>query len=135
MNLQKVLISGIIIGVISFFLGWLIWGILLADMLTMEGMSSVMRPEADMIMWAMIVSNLVWGIFLAYVFDLGNINDMQKGAMVGAMLSILIVAAYDFGLYSMTTMYTLSDVVKDIVVNTVFMAILGGILGWWNGRK
>lgn len=135
MNLQKVLISGIIIGVISFFLGWLVWGILLADVLTMDGMSAVMRPETDMVMWAMIVSNLVWGVFLAYVFDLGNVNTPQNGAMVGAMLGFLIVAAYDIGLYSMTTMYTLSDVVKDVIVNTIFMAVLGGVLGWWNGRK
>lgn len=136
MNLQKILVSGVIIGVVSFFLGWLVWGILLVDVLKMDGMSAVMRPETDMIMWAMAVSNILWGILLAYIFvEWANISTFQNGMIAGAVLGFLISAAYDTGFYSMTTLFTLQEVVKDVLVNTVLTGILGGLLGWWLGRK
>lgn len=135
MNFQKVLISGVIIGVVSFFLGWLIWGILLADFAKIEGMSSISRPETEMVMWAMAVSNLVWGILLAYIFELGNVNTMQAGLMTGAIIGLLYALSLDFGFYAMTTLFTTNDIVKDVIINTVYAGILGAILGWWNGRK
>ncbi|MFZ1705447.1 MAG: hypothetical protein WAT79_13955 [Saprospiraceae bacterium] len=136
MNLQKILVSGIIIGVVSFFLGWLIWGILLADLLQNDAMTAISRSESDMIMWAMVVSNLLWGILLAYIYvEWAKITTWQSGAYAGAILGLLISASYDTGLYSMTTLYTLQDIVKDVVVNTIYSAILGAILGWWLGRK
>lgn len=136
MNLQKILVSGILVGVVSFFLGWLIWGILLADFTKIAGMAPVSRAETDMVMWAMIASNLLWGIFLAYVFvQWANITTFQTGAIAGATLGFIIVLAIDMGFYAMTTMYTIEDIVKDVLINTVYMALLGGILGWWLGRK
>lgn len=136
MNLQKILVSGILVGVVSFFLGWLIWGILLADFAKIAGMAPVSRAETDMVMWAMIASNLLWGIFLAYVFvQWANITTFQTGAIAGATLGFIIVLALDMGFYAMTTMYTIEDIVKDVLINTVYMALLGGILGWWLGRK
>lgn len=136
MNLQKILVSGILVGVVSFFLGWLIWGILLADFTKIAGMAPVSRAETDMVMWAMIASNLLWGIFLAYVFvQWANITTFQTGAIAGATLGFIIVLALDMGFYAMTTMYTIEDIVKDVLINTVYMALLGGILGWWLGRK
>ena len=87
-------------------------------------------------MWAMIASNLLWGIFLAYVFvQWANITTFQSGAIAGATLGFLIVLALDMGFYAMTTMYTIEDIVKDVIINAVYMALLGGILGWWLGRK
>lgn len=136
MNLQKILVSGILVGVVSFFLGWLIWGILLADFTKIAGMAPVSRAETDMVMWAMVASNLLWGIFLAYVFvQWANITTFQTGAIAGATLGFIIVLALDMGFYAMTTMYTIEDIVKDVLINTVYMALLGGILGWWLGRK
>src|SRR5690606_17848042 len=112
MNLQKVLISGVIIGLVSFFLGWLIWGILLTDFAKIEGMMAVSRPETEMIMWAMAVSNLAWGILLAYIFDLGKISTMQSGLVTGAIIGLLYALSLDFGFYSMTTLFTTGEIVK-----------------------
>lgn len=136
MNLQKILVSGLIVGVIGFFLGWLIWGILLADFFAAPGMSGVMRGESEMIMWSMVISNLLWGILLAYIFiEWANISTVQTGFMAGAILGCLISGAFDFGMYSMTTLFTLTDVIKDIIANTLYVGVLGAILGWWLGRK
>jgi hypothetical protein len=136
MNLQKILISGILVGVVAFFLGWLLWGILLADFTAVEGMKAVMRPEEEMVMWAMGLANILWGLLLAYIFiQWANITTVQSGFIAGAVLGFLMSAAFDFGMFAMTNMYTLTDVIKDVVLNTVFVGVLGAFLGWWLGRK
>lgn len=135
MNTNKILVAGLIGGVFSFFFGWLVFGILLKDMMP-SGMASVMRPEADMIMWAMIVSNLVWGLLMAFIFvQWANISTWMSGAKAGAILGLLIATAYDMNFYAMSTLFTLQDVVMDIVMNTLFVAVMGAVVGWWLGRK
>jgi len=135
MNTNKILVAGLIGGVFSFFFGWLVFGILLKDMMP-SGMASVLRPEADMIMWAMIVSNLVWGLLMAFIFvQWANISTWMSGAKAGAILGLLIATAYDMNFYAMSTLFTLQDVVMDIVMNTLFVAVMGAVVGWWLGRK
>jgi hypothetical protein len=135
MNTNKILVAGLIGGVFSFFFGWLIFGFLLKDMMP-SGMASVLRPEADMIMWAMIVSNLVWGLLMAFIFvQWASIATWMSGAKAGAILGLLIATAYDMNFYAMSTMFTLQDVVMDIIINTLFVAVMGAVVGWWLGRK
>ena len=51
MNTQKFLMSGIAGGIVSFFAGWLFYGILLADFFAKNAGSAtgVMRGDADMV--------------------------------------------------------------------------------------
>lgn len=135
MNTNKILVAGLIGGVFSFFFGWLLWGIIFKDMMP-AGMATVARAESDMIMWAMIASSLLWGIFMAYVFvQWANISTWQGGAKAGAIMGLLISAAYDTSFYSMTTLFTLQDIVLDVALNTFFVGAMGAVIGWWLGRK
>ena len=135
MNTNRILLAGLVAGVFAFFFGWLVFGILFKDMMP-AGMGPVMRSEETMVMWAMVASNLIWGIFVAYVFvQWANISTWQTGAMAGAVMGLLISAAFDTGFYSMTTMYTVQDVVIDVAINTFFVAVMGAVTGWWKKKK
>ncbi|MBK8517474.1 MAG: hypothetical protein IPL55_14660 [Saprospiraceae bacterium] len=135
MNTNKILVAGLIGGVFSFFFGWLIYGILLADMMP-ENVPDLNRAEADMIWWAVIVSNLLYGILFAYVFvQWASISTWMGGAKAGAILGFLITASYDTGLFAFTKMHTMQSMIMDIVVGTIFAAIVGAVIGWWLGRK
>ncbi len=135
MNTNRILLAGLIGGVFAFFFGWLLWGIIFRDMMP-SGMASVNRAESDMIMWALVASNLIWGILMAYIFvQWASISTWQTGATAGAILGLLISAAYDFGFYSMTTLFTLQDVAIDVALNTFFVATMGAVVGWWLGWK
>ncbi len=135
MNTNRILLAGLIGGVFGFFFGWLLFGILLNGQMPL-GMTSVLRAESDMVMWAMVLSNLIWGLFLAYVFvQWANISTWMSGASAGALMGFLISAAYDTSFFSMTTMYTLSDVAMDVALNTLYVAVVGAVVGWWLGWK
>lgn len=134
MNTQKILIAGVIGGVFAFLAGFVIWGLLLKDV-SPSGMANVMRGDENMVWWALVVSNLLWGFLLAYIFvQWANISTLQGGAVAGGLLGFLISAAYDTGMYSITTLFELKDVLMDIITNTVWTALIGTIIGWWLGR-
>jgi hypothetical protein len=130
----KTLIGGLIAGVVLFLLGFLIWVVLLKD--TMANCSACMRPEAEMNMVLIILSNLVFGLFLAWVLSKWpGVNSMQSGLQAGALFMAFLVVALDLGLYATTMMYTsVSCVFIDIVINIVMGALAGAAIGWWFGR-
>ena len=56
---MKILRGTLFGGIAFFFLGWLVWGILLMNY-TMENSNTALnRPDNEMIWWALILSNLV----------------------------------------------------------------------------
>ena len=73
---------------------------------------------------------------MAFIFvQWASITTWMSGAKAGAILGLLIATAYDMNFYAMTTMFTLQDVVMDIIMNTLFVAVMGAVVGWWLGRK
>ena len=82
MNTKKVLLSGIAGGIVYFLLGWLIYGILLMDYMSANSSPGVMKSEDQMVWWALITSNLIYGILISYLLNaVGNITSSSKGVM------------------------------------------------------
>ena len=135
MNLKKITLVGLLGGVFSFFFGWLLFGIIFKDSMAYQ-LEGVMKGESEMVWWAMIASNLLWGLFFAYIFvQWANITTWLAGLKAGAILGFLIVAAFDVGLFSMTNLLTLNSMVIDILLNTVYCAIMGAFIGWVAGKN
>ena len=136
MKINRILIAGLIGGVFALLVGWLIFGFLLTDFqpITLEGFS---RGESEMVWWAMILSNLIWGIFIAYFFvQSGKVHSWMDGLKEGAIITFLIIGSMDIGFYAMSHLFSsVSIMILDIVVNTVFGGLIGAVIGWWLGRK
>lgn len=129
MNTKKVLISGIVGGVVYFFLGWLIYGILLMDFMTSNSNAGVMKSEDQMVWWALIISNLIFGILMAYVLiGVGNITSTGKGVTTAAITSFLIASGYDLGMYATSNVSTLKGLTVDILAMTIMSAIVGAVV-------
>jgi hypothetical protein len=136
MSIKKITIAGIAGGVVYFLLGWLVYVILLKDFYAAHMNSCAMRPEADMIWWALIVANIMWGIFIAYIFNRwANITSFSAGLSAGAILFLLLGIAFGLGLYGYSTMYNdMTGLVVDILLGTVMGAIVGGVIGFVLGK-
>jgi uncharacterized protein with PQ loop repeat len=136
MSIKKVLLAGIAGGVAAFLLGWLIYGILLKNVMAECTNTSMMRAETDMVWWALIASNLFWGILLAYIFNRwANISTALAGLAGGAIINLLIGLSYSLSFYSMTTMYKdMTGLVIDVAAGTAMGALVGAVVGFVLGK-
>jgi len=137
MKTSKIFLGGIVGGIVFFLLGWLIYGMLLMDFAMANFNQCMNRPMADMIMWAIALSNFALGFLLAFVFKWANINTITSGTKVAATIGFLMVVSIDLSFYSMTTMYVnTSAIFVDVITYTVMVAITGAAVAWvMNFRK
>ncbi len=136
MNMKKVSIAAIVGAVVSFFLGWLLYGFLLKDFMEAHMNNSTMRPEEDMIWWAMILSNLAWAFLLAYIFNRwANISTLGAGLSAGALISLLFSVSLSLGWYAFSTLYVdMTGMLVDIAMSTIMGAIVGAVIGLVLGK-
>jgi len=133
----KLLFGGIIGAVVLFLLGWLLYGILLADTMAQYTNPACARPMEEMNMGMMILGNLFWGLTLSYILSnwSGAVN-MTSGATAGAVIGCLYALAYGFMMYSTTTMVnSITPVILDAVISAVMYGAAGAAIGWWFARK
>ena len=132
---SKTLLAGLVGGVAAFFLGWLLYGMVLMPIMADHMNADLMKPEADMIWWALIVSNLLWGLSMAMLLSWSNVTNFMTGMTRGGLFGFVLLAGIYLSYYSMTTMYTDSTgVIIDVLAGTVMNALIGGVVGWMLGR-
>lgn len=134
----KMLVGALIGAVLFFLLGWLIYGILLADMMAGYMNTACTRPMEEMNMGLMILGNVVFGLLFAYILSSGGakFSSFSGGAMGGAVVGLLMSLSYDSMIYAQSTMMnSFTGVIMDVVAFTIISAIAGGGIGWWLGRK
>lgn len=131
------LIRGTIFGGIAFFfLGWLIWGILLTNVMANLVDSTLNRPDDGMIWWAIILSNLIYALLLSLVLKWSGAKSAVDGLKTGALFGALYALSVDLGMYSMTTMIkSVSGVVVDTLVYIVVSALIGLVIVLTWGKK
>jgi hypothetical protein len=135
-NSKKFLLSGLAGGIVSFFVGFLIYGILLAKMMdeSTGTATNVMRGPNDMVYWSIMLGSLFMGLTLAYIFELAKIKTMGTGFIVGAIAGILIIAGHDFTSYGTSNLFNLNGLFVDLIASTIMQGITGAAIGFVNSK-
>ena len=127
MNMK--ILRGTVFGGITFFvLGWLIYGLLLMDFMSANSDTSIMRPESEMIWWAMILSNLIMALVVTLILNWSGASKPVDAIKIGALIGFLICLGIDFSMYSMTTMYNMTAIIVDAIVTTIMVGITGAVI-------
>jgi len=137
MSTNKIMISGLVAGIVAFFVGWIIWVMILGGMSeSFAGTATgVSRGEDEMIWWALVLGNLLMGLLYAYIFGRwANITNPVTGAKAGAIIALIMAGAFDFIMYATTNISNLNGVIVDIIVSAVASAIVGAVAAWMLGR-
>ena len=131
MNINKFLLGTLVGGIVYFFLGYLVYGVAMADFFKNHSMSpaGTMKPMSDIIWWALILGNLASGALLTFIFlKLGNVNSFSKGASMGAAIGFFTGLGMDLIRYATENGLNRRATLVDVLLGVVMTAITGGII-------
>lgn len=125
MNLKS-LLAVLAAAVTGFLLGWLMWGLLLADFFeaNMTVYDGLMNTEPPM--WGYMVGNLAWGTLFVYLFHLAKIRSFGKGYVAGMIVSFLVTLSFDLFIYTGMNLWTFQAMAADVLINAL---VVGGLMG------
>lgn len=129
------LIGGVIGGVVFFLLGYLIYGLLMSDM--MASCMTCQRLMEDLDLPFLIVGNLFAGWFIAFAFSkMSGVTTFAAGVTTGAILGLLMSVAMNCIMYATSTIYSgITCIVYDVIISIIIWGLTGGVIAWWLGRK
>jgi len=130
----KTLLGAFLAAIVAFLLGWLIFGILLMDYYTnnMVQYAGLVKNPPEILPIA--IANLVWGVLLALIFNMANINSVSKGFSTGLILTFLISLGFDLFMLAQFNLYNTKILAIDVLLNAALGGVAGAALGWWYGR-
>ncbi len=138
MKTNKILLAGLAGGIASFLMGWLLWGIVFRSYFesNMGSATNLMKPEAEMVWWALIAGNLLSGLLLAIIFGRwASISTFVGGLKAGATIGLLMGLSYSLVSFATSNMYILNSAIVDSLLNAVVGGVAGGVVGWVLGMK
>jgi hypothetical protein len=131
MNSQRFILAGLAGTVVYFLLGYLVYGLLLKDFMSGSISAGSMRADADMIWWAMIVSNLAFAFLLTFLVYRAGITNATAGSTFGLVFGLLLGIAMDLMNYaSMTIMTKPIFMLVDVAATAVMCAITTSVVAW-----
>jgi len=133
---MKILRGTVFGGIAFFFLGWLVWGVLLMDFSKANYNQTIYLPDDGMIWWAMIVSNLVLALLVTLALNWAGAKTIVDGLKFGALVGGLYALTTDLGMYSMTTVISnLTAVAVDTLAYAAVTAITSAVIVLTWGKK
>lgn len=132
----RVLLAGMAGGIAAFLLGWLIFGILLMDVMStyMVQYDGLMKGE-EMNLGLLFLSNLCIGLLLAWLGHRMNVATALGGLLMGAVVGFLFYTSVDLSFLAMMNFFASpSGAVMDVLANTVWTAGTAAVVGWVLGR-
>ncbi|MBT8236535.1 MAG: hypothetical protein KJO04_10115 [Bacteroidia bacterium] len=131
MNTGKIIVAGLIGGIVTFMLGFLTFAFLLEDYFLANTGSAEGVEREDMLMIPVILGHLAWGLLLAYILGKFNhIDSFSKGTFSGAIIGFLGSCAVALMQYGTTNLVNLTGSLTNMLCLTIISGIVGGIIGW-----
>jgi len=137
--MKKLILAAIAGSVIQFMLGWLIYGLLLANFMNSQtthydGLIKDMNTGSFMII--VYLAGLAMSFLLAFIFQRwAKFESLLKGLTGGMILGFFIALSYDLNSFSMMNLISVNAMIVDVIAYTVIIGIVGAIIAWVLGYK
>lgn len=132
MKASKIVLAGLIGGILALGLGFLVFGLALSNF-PEENMGSgtaVMRAITDFNWVAMAIGHLALGFLYAIVFGVWtNTRSFVDGAKAGATIGFLFSLTNGMIAFGSTNVTSLPGTLVYIIVGTILSAIVGSVVG------
>lgn len=125
MNVKKLIVGGIVGGIVDYLLGGLFYGVLFTNV----------YPETpEMKHEFILLGCMTFGFFVSYLFNqLATISDAATGLKAGAIIGLLSGLYMNFFMYANQPVdYNL--MLTDIGISVVMGAVVGAAVALVNGK-
>ena len=130
MDIKKLVLGTLAGGVAYFFLGFLIYAIIMEDFFASHTVEGIMKSDTEMKYYPMVAGNLAHAALLAFVFlNWAKIKSFSAGLVGGAIIGFLMASGFDLISYDTSKVMSMIGTLVDIVVYTVMTALVGGVVG------
>lgn len=131
----KTLLGGLIAGIVTFLLGWLIYGNLLMDYFNSHSAHYDGLMKDPEVIWEIGIANLVWGLLLAFIFSMSGVKSVSKGFTTGFIIFLLSTLGSDLLAHGLMNLWGYKLIAIDVICSAAMGGIAGAALGWWFGRS
>jgi hypothetical protein len=136
---KKLILAALAGAVAQFLLGWLIYGIVLANFMSsqtthFEGLMKDMNTGSFMIL--IFLSGLVMSCLIAFIFQRwAKFDKFQSGLTGGIVLGFFFALSYDLNFLASMNLMTFRGMIVDVIAMSIMLGIIGGIIAWILGMK
>lgn len=131
---SKFLTATLVGAVVLFLLGFLIFGLALTGFYEGNaGTATGVDKETPEWLW-LILSVLATSALLTLILGWRGAADAAAGFKTAAIVGLLWGMSWDFGIYSMTHLQTLTLTLVDPILSAVYMGLGGTAIGLMLGR-
>ena len=125
MNAKSFLVSGVVGGIVDFFLGYLFYGILFKDFFS---------QNESMNLLFIFLGCMSYGMFISYIFNKWAgitipITGFKSGAVIGLFTSLIM----NFFMFA-NMVVNYQHFALDVVVSIVLSAFVGTSVAFGNGK-
>ena len=115
--------------VVSFLLGYLLWGMLFADFFAnnMGSATGVLKEPIDMALLAL-GTLLGAALLVLIIVNWARAGSMGEGAKVGATVGVLFSLHMGLIMFATTNINTLTSVLMDAGLSVVHGAVVGAVI-------
>jgi hypothetical protein len=132
---MKLVISTIVVGILLFVLGFLAYGVLLADYFKTHAAMPMRSPE-DMKMWAFAAGSLLRALFLAMIYPAGykGGSPAGEGFKFGLYMGLFFALPTVFFMWGSAPI-TYQTAIVDGLSNGIMILLAGLVTGLIYGKK
>ncbi len=126
MNKKSILAA--LIGAIAFFiLAWVIFGMLMIDFYLSNIVPYEGLVKDPPVIWSLFLHGLSIATLLSFIFHKMDIQTFGKGFLIALWVGFLVTLYFYSFIYASLHLYTVKRIVVDLFVNSLFIAVVGGI--------
>ncbi len=124
---QKPIIAALLGAVAFFMLAWLVFGWLMIDFYISNVVPYKGLIKDPPVIWSLFVHGLSISALFSFIYHRLDIKTFEKGFLSGLWVGFLVTLYFYSFIYASLNLYTTKRILVDLVVNSLFIAVIGGI--------
>ena len=135
MTTQRLLIGTVVGGLVLFFLGYLIFGVLFASFFAANAGTATGVAKDPLNFVALGIAQLAWGAALTLILGWAGVKTIGQGATTAGIAGLLLFLGFDLTMYATSNTSNLTATLVDPILAAILFAVAGAAIVAASGKK